>query len=81
MDLSSRQSFVAVLVVGLLGTGLLVRGLNMAGHFTAGVGAWIVGYGGTVLVLWYGWVRPLDLSGPASSVTDADTDPETPEQE
>jgi hypothetical protein len=69
MNLSSRQTFVAILVVGLLGTGLLVRFLNQAGYFTIGVAVWIVGYGATILVLWYGWIRPLDLSGPTDRAT------------
>lgn len=78
MELSSRQTFVAVLVTGLVGTGLLVRLLNELGYFTAGVVIWIIGYGGTVLILWYGWIRPLDLTGPTGQGrSDGESEPET----
>ena len=26
--------------------------------------AWVLGYGLAVVVVWYGWLRPLDITGP-----------------
>jgi hypothetical protein len=77
MELSSRQAFVVVLVVGVVGTGLVQRGFAAAGYPGLGTAFWIVGYATTVLALWYGWVRPLDLTGPTDrSRADDESDPD-----
>lgn len=55
---------VAVLLVGIAGTGIVRRLLGEAGYNGLGRLAWILGYGGMVVVVWYGWVRPLDITGP-----------------
>ena len=55
---------VAILLVGIAGTGLVRRLLGEAGYNGLGRLAWILGYGGMILVVWYGWVRPLDITGP-----------------
>lgn len=55
---------VAVLVVGIAGSGLARRFLGEAGFNNLGRVVFIVGYAGMVFVLWYGWVRPLDITGP-----------------
>ena len=61
MSLGSRGKFVAVLLTGIVGTGLLVMVLSSAGYPTVGNVVWVLGYGTMVFVLWYGWIRPLDL--------------------
>jgi hypothetical protein len=63
MELGSRKAFVLVLAVGIAGTGLAVGLLNELGYGTVASVVWLAGYGGTVLVLWHGYLRPLDLSG------------------
>lgn len=55
---------VAVVLVGIAGTGIVRRVLGEAGYNGLGRLAWVVGYGGMVLVVWYGWIRPLDIVGP-----------------
>ena len=65
MTLSSRQAFAVVLIVGVVGTGLVQRAFAVAGYPGAGTAFWILGYGTTALVLWAGWIRPLDLTGPS----------------
>mgnify|MGYP006303195775 CR=1 FL=1 len=61
MQVSSRQAFALVIAVGIVGTGLVVATLSRADLGTLGSVAWVVGYGTTILVLWWGWLRPLDL--------------------
>lgn len=64
MALGSREAFALVALVGVAGTGLSVWLLNQVGLDSLGSLVWLVGYGTTVLVLWYGWIRPLDITGP-----------------
>lgn len=77
--LSSRQLFVFVVLVGLIGPGLVVAMLEQANLSTLATFVWITGYGTTVFVVWYIWLRPIDLVGAGSqevSRTDSDdTDP------
>ncbi len=64
-----RLLLAAVLVVGIAGTGILRRQLGVMGFNALGRLVFILGYGGTVLLVWYGWIRPLDISGPQSNAT------------
>lgn len=57
--------FGVVLAGGIVGAGLLNHALTTAGYDTLGSVAWAVGYLLTVLVLWYRFVRPLDITGPS----------------
>lgn len=79
MELGSRKAFALVVLVGVAGTGIVVRLVNAAGYSLLGSAVWFVGYSTTVVVLWYGWVRPLDLTGqtspPADRREDAAPDP------
>ncbi|MFB6202179.1 MAG: hypothetical protein ABEI98_09235 [Halorhabdus sp.] len=59
----TRMTFIAVLLVGVVGFGLADHALASVGYPTVGGVVWGVGYLGTVLVLWYGWVRPLEFRG------------------
>lgn len=61
MELGTRRAFVVVVLLGVAGTGLGVRLLSAAGHPGLGSALWVLGYGSTIAVLWYGWLRPLDL--------------------
>ena len=55
--------FLVVFAVGVLGFGLLNSGLHVAGYPTLGTVVWIIGYGLTAFVLWYGWLRNIELVG------------------
>lgn len=76
--LFSRSALLlaTVLIVGVAGTGILRRLLGEAGLNNLGVIVWILGYGGTVVVVWYGWIRPLDIGGPSRGLTDVEENEE-----
>jgi hypothetical protein len=54
-----------VFVVGVAGSGIARRFLGEAGYDALGTAVFVVGYAGMVLIVWFGWIRPLDLTGPA----------------
>ncbi|MGQ4554823.1 hypothetical protein [Halobellus sp. GM3] len=54
----------ALLFVGIAGSGLVRRLLGELGYNDLGAVVFILGYGGMVVAIWYGWIRPLDLTGP-----------------
>jgi len=54
----------ALLLVGVAGSGLARRTLGELGYNDLGALVYILGYGGMVVALWYGWIRPMDLTGP-----------------
>lgn len=64
-DLPPGWLLAAVVVVGVVGPGLSHYWLTGAGYGLAGNVAWVGGYAGTVLAVWYGWLRPLDIRGPS----------------
>lgn len=68
--LVSRNTLLlaAVLLVGIAGTGILRRQLGVWGLNQLGRLVYICGYGGTVFAVWYGWIRPLDISGPDGDI-------------
>lgn len=66
----SRLLFVLVLMSGILGTGFLNFVLSQQGASQLADFTWIVGYGSTVFVLWYGWIRPIDFGGEDTDSTD-----------
>lgn len=55
---------VTILVLGIAGSGIARRLLGELGYNEVGRVVFILGYGGMILALWYGWVRPLDITGP-----------------
>lgn len=59
-----RLLLAAVLVVGIAGTGIVRRQLGVLGFNDLGRVVFIFGYGLTVFAVWYGWIRPLDITGP-----------------
>ncbi|WP_225935337.1 hypothetical protein [Halobaculum magnesiiphilum] len=61
-----RLLLAAVLVVGIAGTGIVRRQLGLLGFNDLGRLVFIFGYGLTVFAVWYGWIRPLDITGPGT---------------
>jgi hypothetical protein len=53
-----------ILLVGIGGSGLMRGLLVERGYDAIGSAVFVVGYGTMVVLLWYGWVRPLDITGP-----------------
>jgi len=53
-----------VLFVGIAGSGVARWGLGRLGLDVLGQIIFVMGYGGMVFVLWYGWIRPLHITGP-----------------
>lgn len=68
-DLLSRRvlSLVAVVAVGVVGSGLARYTLGTLGYEALGSAVYVVGYATMVAVVWYGWIRPLDITGPAGT--------------
>ncbi|NIB99886.1 hypothetical protein [Halobacterium sp. R2-5] len=62
--MDSRVTLGLVVAAGIVLPGVANYLLNQAGAPTAGTAVWAVGYASMVLVVWYGWIRPLDLTGP-----------------
>ena len=79
---STRVRFALVLITAIIVPGLANYILVQNGLETLGSIVWALGYGLGVLVLWYVWLRPLDLTGPEGSglresdgqATDVDSD-------
>lgn len=65
MALSNRVKFVLVLAGGIVLPGLADFALARAGYETLGVIVWITGYLGAMVLIWYVWLRPLDMTGPS----------------
>ena len=64
MSLSSRKTLALVLAVGVVVPGVLNYWISAAGYDTLGSLVWALGYGTVVLVVWVGWIRPLNITGP-----------------
>jgi len=79
--ISSRLWFVVVVVVGLIGPGLLVYALEKVSLSAIGDLVWIVGYGTTVFVVWFFWIRPLDMVGSSGQETSHNEEPDHSETE
>ena len=60
----SKLTFAAVLLIGILVPGMARWLLGKAGYPTVGAIVFVIGYATMVFVLWYGWVRPMDITGP-----------------
>jgi hypothetical protein len=65
MTTSDRLLFGALLAAGVVIPGLADFALARAGYPSLGAIVWAMGYLGTMLAIWYIWVRPLELTGPA----------------
>jgi len=53
-----------VLLVGIAGSGVARWGFGQLGFDLIGQIIFVMGYTGMVFVLWYGWIRPLEITGP-----------------
>lgn len=64
--MSGRDKFVLglTLLAVVVVPGLANAVLGRLGHPTVGTVVWAVGYGSGALMVWYVWIRPLDISGP-----------------
>lgn len=62
--MDSRVTLGLVVAAGIVLPGVANYLLNQAGAPTAGAFVWAAGYASMVFVVWYGWIRPLDLTGP-----------------
>ena len=75
-----RKALPIVLVIGIIGPGFIDYLLSATGASQLGAVVWAFGYGTTILIIWYGWIRPLDLSGPDTTnvpwTVDDDSEPE-----
>ncbi|MFB6087403.1 MAG: hypothetical protein ABEJ85_02685 [Haloarculaceae archaeon] len=56
---------IALLVLGIGGSGLARGLLHERGYDALGSVVFVLGYGTMVFLLWYGWIRPLDITGPS----------------
>jgi hypothetical protein len=59
-----RVLVLAILFVGVVGSGLARWFLGNAGYPTLGSLIFVAGYAGMVLVLYFGWLRQMDITGP-----------------
>lgn len=55
---------IALLAVGIAVSGLADFALAQAGYGSLGTYVWAIGYAGTILLLFFLFLRPLDLTGP-----------------
>lgn len=61
--MNDKLLFALVLTGGVVGAGVVDFALSRLGLASVGMVAWALGYGGTVLLVWAIWFRPLDLDG------------------
>jgi len=54
----------AILLIGIAGSGIVRRLLGELGYNDLGALVFMLGYGGMIFALWYGWIRPMDITGP-----------------
>lgn len=54
----------AILLVGIAGSGIVRRLLGELGYNDLGALVFMFGYGGMIFAVWYGWIRPMDITGP-----------------
>jgi hypothetical protein len=63
MGRAEKLRFALVLALGVVVPGLAKYALTAAGYARLGTAVWVSGYLTAVLVVWYVWIRPLDLQG------------------
>ncbi|MDG5778975.1 hypothetical protein VB773_01700 [Haloarculaceae archaeon H-GB2-1] len=59
----ARPFEALLLVAGFVAVGLIDYWVAVSGYADLSIVVWIVGYGGLVLIGWYRWLRPLDITG------------------
>ena len=75
--LGTRGGFVLVVLAGVVVPGVTNYVLSYSGFDTLGSLVWAVGYGAMAVVLYLGWVRPLEPTGPDSAVRAPDDEDAT----
>ena len=63
MTRGEKIRFGAALALGVMVPGFLKYTLTTAGYEALGTAVWVSGYLTAILVIWYVWIRPLDLQG------------------
>lgn len=63
MSRAEKVRFGLALAAGVVVPGLLKYLLSVAGYARLGTAVWVSGYLTAALVIWYVWIRPLDLRG------------------
>jgi len=53
-----------IVIAGIVVPGLVSRAFHQAGLSTLGAFSFAVGFFGMLVVVWYLWLRPLDITGP-----------------
>jgi hypothetical protein len=57
---------LAVVVSGIVLPGVARRFLGEAGYSAVGTVVFVLGYATMIFLVWYGWIRPLELTGPSN---------------
>jgi hypothetical protein len=81
LELPSWARMLVVLAVGIALSGLADFALSRAGYANLAAFAWATGYAGTIIILWLGWGRHLDLVGDTGVGHESDSDESTPAEE
>ncbi|WP_136600992.1 hypothetical protein [Salinigranum halophilum] len=55
---------LSIVVAGIVLPGIARRFLGEAGYGGLGTIVFVLGYAGMIFLVWYGWIRPLELTGP-----------------
>ncbi len=55
---------IAIVAAGVVMPGIIARFLNAAGYDIIGTFVFGMSFFGMVVLVWYVWIRPLDLAGP-----------------
>lgn len=63
MDVPEWAKALAVLAVGVALSGIADFALTSAGYPALATLVWVLGYAGTLMVLWMAWARHVDFSG------------------
>ncbi|WP_135852977.1 hypothetical protein [Halorussus salinus] len=58
-----KLRFGAALAAGVILPGFLKYAFTTIGYARLGTAVWVSGYLTAILVVWYVWIRPLDLQG------------------
>lgn len=64
LGFGSRGGFALVVIAGIVVPGLTNYALSSAGYDALGSVFWFMGYLTVAVVLYLGWLRPLDITGP-----------------
>ena len=63
MGHGEKLRFGLALALGVMVPGFVKYALTTAGYEALGSAVWVTGYLTAVLLIWYIWIRPLDLQG------------------